>query len=567
MAALLEKFGAVHLYGVRGSEACPLMEAVDGEGRIRGVGVKKEETGAFAASAEAQLTGRVGVCCGSSPSSSLGLLHGLCDAQRSHASVLGIVPCCPSSGEAEECHGVMGAMKACGIRGERVSSPKKVLEVLDGLLRAVAGKKDAAWLSLPWGTAEAESGDVPSTALPLGQGRVCSGTMEPSAEAVKALAKELNEAESVVFLCGAGCAGAADKVIDLACRLNAPVAYTLKGKEWMEKGNPYAIGMTGPLGWGDATCAIQDADVLVLWGTDFPYRSFLPRHGRVIQIDIDAAALGRHVPLCLAVQGDVCKTVQAVLPLVSKKHGDDFLERSLSRHGREMTRLMARIQETDSTLRPEYLTRFISDHAEPDAIFSIDTGAPLVWAARYLQAFGQRRMVGSFTYGHQACGLAMSIGAKSAYPSRQVIALCSAEGLGRHLDELPTLLSENLCVKILVYNTQEPPSSASRLSGGALPYARLAHAMGLESWKLTQTEDASPVLRQWLHSRGPSLLEAVIDSRDALPQPPDFSVLATWGFSKNGDGQLMREELDADRRVLFGARSPLGEKRAAGENP
>jgi pyruvate dehydrogenase (quinone) len=334
----------------------------------------------------------------------------------------------------------------------------------------------------------------------------------------------------------------------------------------LEKNNPNAVGMTGLLGWGAAVHAVLDCDVLVMWGTDFPFRDFLPQRGRVIQVDTHAAALGRRTPLAMGIHADAGAVARALLPLIQSDHPDDFLRAMLSFNAREVAAIShpLRVVDEEAPLRPELLTRLVSDHSEPDAVFTVDTGTPDIWCARYLQALDSRRILGSFNYGSMGCALAMAIGAKSLYPRRQVIAMCGDGGISMLAGDLLTLLQEGLAVKVLVYNNSELDYVAlEQIKAGmrkpmgthlrSTNFAAVAQAMGLQSWRISRVNEAIPAIKAWLAADGPALLDAAVD-RHALPLPPGLVFMQGLGYCKGLGEQSSHAALDGVKRLLFGNR-------------
>jgi pyruvate dehydrogenase (quinone) len=304
-----------------------------------------------------------------------------------------------------------------------------------------------------------------------------------------------------------------------------------------------------------------------MWGTDFPYRDFLPRKGCVIQVDTNAAALGRRVPLTLGVHADVGEVARALLPLVNPNRSDDFLRSMLTFHSREVAAIShpLRVVDEKAPLRPELLTRLVSDHAEPDAIFTVDTGTPDIWGARYLQALATRRIIGSFNFGSMGCALSMAIGAKSLYTGRQVIALCGDGGISMLAGDLLTLLQEGLAVKILVYNNSELDYVAlEQLKSGirnpvgtrlrSTNFAAVARAMGLQAWRISKVNEAIPAIKAWLAAEGPALLDAAVD-RHAMPLPPGLTFMQGLGYCKGLAEQSAHTALDSVNRLLFGNRN------------
>ena len=566
MVEMLVAAGVRRIYGMAGDALHPLMEALQRDARIRWVHVRHEETAAFAASAEAQLTGELAVCCGSCGPGNMHLINGLYDASRSAAPVLALAAHLPTlqigAHYIQETHPTF-FFRECATYCEMVSRPRQMPLVLAEAIRTARARRGVGMLVLPGDVAAmscVEEASVAAVRAPQ------SAVLHASDSLLRRMADMLNGASRITFLCGIGCAGAEGDIVALAKRLQAPVVYTLRAKDLLEKDNPNAVGMTGLLGWGAAVHAVLDCDVLVMLGTDFPYRDFLPQRGRVIQVDTDAAALGRRVSLALAVHADAGAVARSLLSLVAPNRSDEFLRAMRTFHAREVAGISAslRVVDEDAPLRPELLTRLVSDHAEPDAIFTVDTGTPDIWSARYLQALDTRRILGSFNHGSMGCALAMAIGAKALYPGRQVIALCGDGGISMLAGDLLTLLQEKLAVKVLVYNNSELDYVAlEQLRAGMqqpvgtslhnTDFAAVARAMGLCAWRIASVNEAIPAIKEWLAAEGPALLDAAVD-RHALPLPPGLSFMQGLGYCRSMGEQSAHAALDTVKRLLFGNR-------------
>ncbi len=314
---------------------------------------------------------------------------------------------------------------------------------------------------------------------------------------VEELAALINSASSVTFFCGAGCAGARDELLELAQRVQAPIAYTLAAKDVMEAENPLAVGMVGLFGWGDARHALQHCELLVMWGTNFPFRSYLPQHGRVVQVDADPGVLGRRAPLCLGVVGDVAQVAREVLPHIRRERPEEHLCRSLARHGKELVRMRAGVNlPPEGAITPAYLTRLVSDLAEPDAVFCIGLGAPLRWASHYLQARRRQRLLSPVPAGLLIGELVQARRSKEAEPCRQVIALCDDDMRETLVRELPALHHDGLAVKVLLYAHSAPHPEELR-------YGEM----------LELVEHAPSLVRRWLGARRAALLAGVVEGR------------------------------------------------------
>lgn len=537
----LDEAGVKRIYGIVGDSLNPLTEALHKNGHIQWVHVRHEETAAFAASAEAQMTGELAVCCGSSGPGNLHLINGLFDAHHSHAPVVAIASHLALSQVGndyfQETHPQF-LFKECSAYVELVSLPSQVVPIAKNAVNTALTKSDVGVIVLPGDVAghPADESDS-SRILPPPRPVIC-----PNEAELEAFAELLNRSSKVTFFCGAGCANAHDEVVNLAKKLKAPIAYTFRGKEIMEYDNPLAIGMTGLLGWGDAYRAMHECDLLVLWGTDFPYSAFLPTRPVVVQVDVRAEHLGRRCRLDMGLCGDVKATIQALDPLVEEKKNREHLDISIKKQGSALKRINAYIEESQSSspIRPEYLTTVVNTYAAQDAVFTVDTGTPNIWAARYLCGTKGRRIIGSFKHGSMACALAMALGAQMSSPGRQVIALCGDGGLSMLPGDLITLKQYNLPVKLVVYNNDCLDFIKLEMQAvGLVPrqidlhnpdFSRVAQAVGLHGERVENPADLPQAVKRMLEYDGPALLDVVVNS-NALALPPHITLDQAKGFS------------------------------------
>lgn len=501
VARLLVQGGVQRLYYPAGDRNALLPAAARREPALRCIAVCHAETAAFAAAAEALLTGRLAACCGCGASAVLSLLRGLCEARRSGAPVAALVQRTAEDEDGGQLFPAAALLRHVGADCFRAHNTGRATEAVLAALRTARARRGPAVAELH-GTilsTPAEEHALVGDLFPAPSAAAC-----PSGDSLMRMAELLNRSARVTFLCGIGCAGAKQDLVALARRVQAPIAYTLRAKDLMEGDNPCEVGMTGPMGWGGAPVAVADCDVLVMWGTDFPYGASLPAGTAVIQVDTDAAALGRRVPLTLGVHGDAREVARALLPLIRRDRGDEHLCAARCRHRRcvaEIEQPVRAPEDGDSTLRAEYLTRLVSDLAEPDAVFTVESGEPLLWAARYLRTADARRLLGSFRLGADSCALAMAIGAKAAFPSRQVIALCHADGLSRLFGLLRTLRAEHLAAKILVYNRRRDGEEPADI-------AAIAQSMGLSAERVDTADAAGAAVKRWLSAPAAALLDA-----------------------------------------------------------
>ena len=559
--------GVRRVYGIVGDSLNPVTDAIRRSSTVEWVHVRHEEAAAFAAAAEAELTGRLAVCAGSCGPGNLHLINGLYDAHRNMAPVLALAAQIPSSeigtGYFQETHPDQ-LFRECSHYCELVSHPRQFARVLQSAMQHAVARRGVSVIVLP--------GDVAAMDAPSHD--FAHGTFEgvpvvrPADGDLARLAELLNTARTVTLFCGIGCAGAHREVVALAERLHAPVGYSFRGKQWMEHDNPYAVGMTGLLGWGAAYDAMHACDVLLLLGTDFPYDAFMPTSPRIAQVDVRAERLGRRSKLDLGLCGDVRETIAALLPLVEAKPDRAFLDRMCERHEHARRKLRTYVDHvgTRRPIHPEYGAATLDELASPDAVFTVDTGMCAVWGARYLHAAKGRRFLGSFNHGSMANALPQAIGAQAAYRDRQVISLSGDGGLAMLMGELLTLGQHELPVKLVCFNNHTLGMVQLEMEVAGFPphgcklknpnFAALAEAAGLDSVRVEDPAEVRPALERVLGSKGPALLDVVTDP-NVLAMPPKATIAQAKGFALAMTKMAFAGELDdvtdtvmSNRRIL-----------------
>ncbi|RSN45947.1 pyruvate dehydrogenase [Amycolatopsis sp. WAC 04197] len=538
---VLVQAGVERIYGVVGDSLNPIVDAIRRTPGIEWVHVRNEEAGAFAAAAEAQLTGRLAVCAGSCGPGNTHLVQGLYDAHRTGAPVLALASHIPSgqigTGFFQETHPERLFVDCSGYC-EQISRPAQMPRVLRIAMQHALSRGEVSVLVLPGDVAHLDAVAPTGNGVPVTE----HGTVVPPESQVARLAELINDAETVTLFAGAGVRGAHAEVMELAETVQAPVGHSLRGKEWIQYDNPFDVGMSGLLGYGACYRAMNDADLLVLLGTDFPYDSFLPQ-ARTVQVDHDATRLGRRTPLELAVHGDVRETLRAVLPLLRRKSDRTFLDRMLRDHCKTLEQVVdayTRNVERHVPIHPEFAADLLDELAADDAIFTVDTGMCNVWAARYLTPNGRRRVIGSFLHGTMANALPHAIGAQFAYPGRQVVSMSGDGGLGMLLGELLTVALHDLPIKIVTFNNSSLGMVKLEMLVDGLPdyqtdhrpvdFAAIASGAGLRAERVTDPTRLRAALKEALSHDGPALVDVVTDA-NALSVPPHITAGQLGGFA------------------------------------
>ncbi|MET7997167.1 pyruvate dehydrogenase [Amycolatopsis sp. NPDC005232] len=537
----LRDAGVERIYGIVGDSLNPIVDAVRRTDGIEWVHVRHEEAAAFAAAAEAQVTGKLAVCAGSCGPGNLHLINGLFDAHRSGAPVLAIASHIPSAqigtGFFQETHPEQ-LFTECSYYSELVSQPEQMPRMLRIAMQTAVGKGGVSVLTIPGDIADRKAAQPGSEKVQL----VTPSPVVPPAETIEELARLLNSGEKVMLFAGAGTRGAHDEVLALAERLNAPVGHSLGGKEWIQYDNPFDVGMSGLLGYGACYDAMHAADRIVLLGTDFPYDNFLPQ-ARTIQVDTDVARLGRRTPLELAVHGDVKATIEAVLPLLRQRTDRTYLDRMLREHVRKLEKVVSAYTtkiEHRRPIHPEFAAAILDEVADDDAVFTVDTGMGNVWAARYLTPNGRRRVLGSFRHGSMANALPHAIGAQFAQPGRQVVSLSGDGGLAMLMGDLLTLPTYDIPVKVVVFNNATLGMVKLEMLVDGLPdfgtdhapvnFAAIAQACGIHATRVEDPRDVREALAKAFVHPGPAVVELVTDP-NALSIPPHITGAQVRGFA------------------------------------
>jgi pyruvate dehydrogenase (quinone) len=544
-AETLASAGVKRIYGIVGDSLNGLTDAIRRQAKIEWVHVRHEEVAAFAAGAEAHLTGELAVCAGSCGPGNLHLINGLFDCHRSRVPVLAIAAQIPS-GEIgadyfQETH-PESLFKECSHYCELVSGANQMPRTLEIAIREAVGRRGVSVVVIPGDVALQPASDAPlpkRTALLPPQ-----AVMIPSSPDLERLAALLNGESRVTILCGSGCAGAHDQLLALGDRLKAPMVHAMRGKEHVEWENPYDVGMTGLIGFSSGYYAMLDCDILLMLGTDFPYRQFYPEGGgvRIAQVDLRPEHLGRRAAVDLALVGDVRATLQALLPLLDKKRDDTHLTRAQRHYAKARRDLddLAKGTTGRELIHPQQIAKAISDRAAQDAIFTCDVGLPTVWAARYLAMNGKRRLVGSFWHGSMANAMAQAIGAQKAFPDRQVVSLSGDGGFTMLMGDFISLAQLKLPVKVVVFNNgtlgfvELEQKSTGFLDFGtelANPnFAAMAQAVGIRGIRLTNPAEVDDGIAAAFAHDGPVLIDAVVN-RTELAMPPAITVEMAKGFS------------------------------------
>lgn len=538
---MLVNAGVKRIYAVTGDSLNFINDAVRREGSIQWIHVRHEEAGAYAAGAEAQLTGNIACCMGSSGPGHVHLINGLYDAHRSGASVIAIASTVASFDLGTETFQETNTIKLfddCTYYNQMATTPKQLARMLQSGIQTAIHRKGVAVVGLPGDVTKMDAEEIDTAT----QNFKPVAIIRPTDEDLQSLASIIEKHNKITIFCGIGAADAHDEVVELSQKLNAPVGYSFRGKMEIQYDNPNEIGMTGLLGLPAAFHSMHESDLLILLGTDFPYTQFMPTKCKIVQVDIKPERIGRRAKVDVGLQGSIKDTLTALLPLISQKKDDSFLQAQLKVYADVKDNMQTYVDDTGKKemIHPEFVAKTLDQLADDDTIFTVDTGMSCVWGARYINATGKRKMLGSFNHGSMANAMPHAIGAALACPGRQVIALCGDGGLSMLLGDLATITQYNLPIKIVVFNNRSLGMVKLEMEVAGLPdwqtdmvnpdFALVAQAMGMKGITIKDPDDVKQGIREALQFKGPALINIMTDP-NALAMPPEIEFAQVKGMA------------------------------------
>ncbi|MFH9553021.1 thiamine pyrophosphate-dependent enzyme [Streptomyces sp. NPDC017435] len=571
----LSELGVRQVFGVVGDALNPVTDAIRTTEGLEWVGCRHEEAAAFAASAQSQLSGTLGVCMGTVGPGAVHLLNGLYDAAKSRTPVLAIagqVPLAEIGSDYFQEVDNDALFSDVAVFRATITSPDQLPQMLETAVRHALGRKGVAVLTVPGDLGEQELTADRPTRFSLD-----APVSRPDESGVRRAAELLDRAERVTLLVGQGARAAREDVLALADRLAAPMVLTLKAKAGFEgDGNPFQVGQTGLIGNPAAASALQDADTLLLLGTDFPYRDWYPEGRTVIQVDSEATHIGRRVPVDVGLVGDTGATVRDLLarlaaapPGTEGARDRSHLEKARERFDRWRTgqarladpshdkglvgRVRSALDNRTHDIRPEALAAVVDEVAADDAVFTSDTGMATVWLSRFVEMRGERRLIGSYNLGSMANAMPQALGAQGLDRERQVVAFCGDGGLSMLLGDLMTLRTYRLPVKLVVFDNRRLGMVKLEQEQAGLPefgtvldnpdFAAVAEAMGIPGIRVTDPAELEGAVRRAFGTPGPVLLD-VLTNPDEIAVPAKPTVEQGWGFALAKVKEVVRSHGD-----------------------
>lgn len=538
----LAQVGVKQIFGMTGDALNPFLDAIRRDGRFEWVGIRHEETGAFAAAAQAKLTGKLAVCCGTVGPGAIHLINGLYDAKRDHAPVLAITGHVPLSEQGTDYFqevDIRNLFQDVTVYNEFINSPAQLPRVAQQAVQTALTQGGVAHLSIP---TDVIAQTVPQSSLER-EIFVPKAQMMPCPEELQRASDLLNKGGKITILAGDGCRGSRDELLELAETLNAPIVRTLRASDVIEYENPYWIGGIGMLGSPQGLAALDDCDTLLMLGSDFPYSVFLPKKKDIIQVDIKPERIGKRCPVTVGIIGHIKPTLQVLQTTLKKNNETEFLSGLQEKRRKWDARMDAKanpLRGNTGKIPPQAVTRLACDLASDDAIFVADVGLITGWTARHLRLRGTQRLLGSFNHGSLGVAVPGAMGAQLLDRNRQVVALAGDGGFNMMMQDLVTAVRYELPTVFIVYNNRKLGFVEVEMQASGFPkygtnlknpdYALIAEACGAKGRVVNEPDELEEAIRAAYAAGQPFVLDVQVNP-DELLFPPKIDAAHAWGFS------------------------------------
>jgi pyruvate oxidase len=548
----LYEYGVRHVFGIPGDAINDLMDAIRRHGNIEFIQVRHEESGAFAASTQAKLTGKLAVCVGTAGGGAIHLLNGLYDAKLDHAPVLAItgqLPRCEIGNNSHQEINSSALFSDVTVFNQTLFASDRVPEIIQQACNSALIEKGVAHISLPVDVAT-EQVEAGITCHPIAGTK--TGNTKPLASALNNVLSLIQQAEKIVVLAGVGAIPARQQLLTLLKKCNAPLIRTLKAKVLLPDEHEYSLGGLGLLGTRPSVDAINNCDLLVMLGTDFPYKEYYPGKAKVIQVDKDIRHIGRRCPVDLSIVGDVSEVLDQLLADLSQKDNDNFLTECRHQKMKWSREQSEKESSQETPIKPQFLARSVGELANKDAIFLCDTGTVTAWVARHLPVTEHQLFTLSGNLATMAFSMAGAIGAQLKYPDRQVIALIGDGGFSMLMQEFITVVNRKLPIKVIIFNNAklgliqlEQESSGYPEYKTALDnpdFSEFARLCGGEGWSVDRPELLIDALKEAFTSTNACVIDVHVDPNELvmppkleLSQAVNYSIAKTKEFINSND--------------------------------
>ncbi|WLR50792.1 pyruvate oxidase [Bacillus tianshenii] len=533
----LKEWGVDHVYGLPGDSINELIEDLrKAKDDINFIQVRHEEVGALAAASYGKLTGRLGVCLSIAGPGAVHLMNGLYDAKADGAPVLVLVGQVDSNligTDAFQEINLERMFDDVAVYKKRVVSEEQLPDLMNQAIRTAYAKKGVSVLILPDDIIAREM----KVEVPLTSSVKPKINLSPAASDLEKAVEMIDAADRPVILAGKGALKAREELLELTEVTGAPVIVSLPGKGAIPDTHPSCLGHLGQIGTKPSYHAMQETDLLIMVGTSFPYREFLPKEARAVQIDLDPTQIGKRYPIDLGLVGDAKQTLHWINGRISRKRDRSFLEKYQEKMQEWNHELTIQEERQEAPLQGPQVIHQLQKTIEKDAILSVDVGNVTVWMARHFK-MDHHKMVISSSMATMGCGLPGAIAAKIAEPERQVVAVCGDGGFSMVMQDFITAVKYKLPIIVVILNNekigmikyeQEAMGHLEYVTElGGMNFAAFAESCGGEGYRAHNYEELVSAFQKASFTSKPVIIDVEIEEIPPLPGKIGYSQAANY---------------------------------------
>ncbi|WP_102336106.1 pyruvate oxidase [Salimicrobium jeotgali] len=531
MTRQLLDWGVKHIYGLPGDSINELIDDIRKEEELGFIQVRHEETGSLAASAEAKLTGNLGVCLSITGPGAIHLLNGLYDARGDHAPVLAIVGQVTSTSVGTDAFQEINLERMfedVAVFNKRAESAEQIPDLLNRAIRTAYTEKGVSVLIVPddlFAEKQKEEGHLTAPGY-------FRPNMAPAQEDMNEARKLIEQSEKPVILAGKGARGAQEELLSFAEKVSSPIILSLHGKGLIPDNHPYCLGHHGQIGTKPAYHAMKETDLLILIGTQFPYPEFLPEGVPGIQIDNKPENIGKYYPVTAGLAGDAKNTLHNLTSSLSETKDTAYLKKQQERMNEWRIALQKEKREEKTPIQAPQVMYQIEKNMKPGAVVSTDVGNVTVWTSRFLPFIDQKFLV-SGQLATMGAGLPGAIASQITHPDKQVLAICGDGGFSMAMQDFVTAVKYQLPIKVIVlnnekigmikYEQQQMGHLNAETDLGSMNFAKFAESCGGEGYRIETFEEMETKMQQAFISDKPAVIDVCVEDMAPLPGHIDYA--------------------------------------------
>lgn len=538
----LQAWDIDHLYGIPGDSIDAVVDSLRTvRDQFKFYHVRHEEVASLAAAGYTKLTGKIGVALSIGGPGLIHLLNGMYDAKMDNVPQLILSGQTNSTALGTKAFQETNLQKLCedvAVYNHQIEKGDNVFEIVNEAIRTAYEQKGVAVVICPNDLLTEKIKDTTNKPVDTSRPTVVS----PKYKDIKKAVKLINKSKKPVMLIGVGAKHTKDELRAFVEAAKIPVVHSLPAKTILPDDHPYSIGNLGKIGTKTSYQTMQDADLLIMVGTNYPYVDYLPKKNiKAIQIDTNPKNIGHRFNINVGIVGDSKIALHQLTENIKHVAERPFLNKTLERKA-VWDKWMEQDKNNNSKpLRPERLMASINKFIKDDAVISADVGTATVWSTRYLNLGVNNKFIISSWLGTMGCGLPGAMASKIAYPNRQAIAIAGDGAFQMVMQDFATAVQYDLPLTVFVLNNKQLAFiKYEQQAAGELEYAvdfsdmdhaKFAEAAGGKGYTIKSASEVDAIVEEALAQDVPTIVDVYVDP-NAAPLPGKIVNEEALGYGK-----------------------------------